>query len=331
MNGTERDIHFNSNSNQPTILGYCDYGGDVLYDIGNPIYGAFGCEYGSMPLDPLFPQINDHDLSSKKSKKVGEKAHQKDEPKEEPKEEPTTPTEHMEGDEVNNEGKNEKLEEEEKSECLMDNRKTYFKRRRKMWENSANPETEKVNAQTLKKEAVKGSRGQEGEEEEEEYSPSNRERIASQKGKRKKPSRPKPVQSAKKNKYCHQCHQPMARAQVASCQTYPCTLSFCIRCLKNRYGLSLQDCLSTAEWRCPKCSDICNCSSCRKSKGMCPTRQLFTEIKAKGYLSVHHYLMEHDGNVINYNKKSNNHNHYNNDDTESEENEEVPSPDYNSY
>jgi len=49
------------------------------------------------------------------------------------------------------------------------------------------------------------------------------------------------------------------------------------------------------KWSCPMCRDICNCSFCRKKAGKAPLGQISEMARRKGYRSVHHFLMEHEG------------------------------------
>jgi hypothetical protein len=61
-----------------------------------------------------------------------------------------------------------------------------------------------------------------------------------------------------------------------------------------RVGQNLEEALANAEWICPVCLDICNCSSptCqRERKGLKSTGQLDHEARAYGWLSVAHYLI----------------------------------------
>jgi hypothetical protein len=43
------------------------------------------------------------------------------------------------------------------------------------------------------------------------------------------------------------------------------------------------------------CRYICNCSFCRKRAGKAPLGQVSGMARSKGYLSVHHFLMDHEG------------------------------------
>ncbi|KAH8828327.1 hypothetical protein DL96DRAFT_1602723 [Flagelloscypha sp. PMI_526] len=62
-----------------------------------------------------------------------------------------------------------------------------------------------------------------------------------------------------------------------------CTSKYCDKCLRNRYETSVAQAKqhttpvpdgyshqATYVWKCPKCSDTCNCSVCRKAKGLEP-------------------------------------------------------------
>jgi cell division cycle-associated protein 7 len=43
------------------------------------------------------------------------------------------------------------------------------------------------------------------------------------------------------------------------------------------------------------CKNICNCSFCRKRAGRAPLGQISEMARRKGFKSVHHFLMEHEG------------------------------------
>src|SRR3954471_16483987 len=57
-----------------------------------------------------------------------------------------------------------------------------------------------------------------------------------------------------------------------------------------RYGQTLQDARESGEWNCPKCRDVCNCSFCRKKKGLSATGILKHIALKAGYGSVMEYL-----------------------------------------
>lgn len=69
-----------------------------------------------------------------------------------------------------------------------------------------------------------------------------------------------------------------------------CTLAFCKNCLKNRYGEDVDEVIKFANWICPKCRDICNCSFCMKRKGLQPTGILVRNAKVNGFNSVRELL-----------------------------------------
>ncbi|RKO88899.1 zinc-finger domain of monoamine-oxidase A repressor R1-domain-containing protein [Blyttiomyces helicus] len=65
-----------------------------------------------------------------------------------------------------------------------------------------------------------------------------------------------------------------------------CPVFFCQSCLLNRYGQNANEISKTEEantWECPRCRDICNCSICRKKRGLAATGQLVHHAKAKGF------------------------------------------------
>ncbi|KAF9241536.1 hypothetical protein BU15DRAFT_44816 [Melanogaster broomeanus] len=92
--------------------------------------------------------------------------------------------------------------------------------------------------------------------------------------------------------YCHQCNKKRDVAASVHCtmkdhKDRRCGTKYCKPCLKNRYGLALEDILAEGEtedtmshehvhgegyhFKCPRCDDICNCVTCRKAKGLRPT------------------------------------------------------------
>ncbi|KAJ0989202.1 hypothetical protein J5N97_007558 [Dioscorea zingiberensis] len=88
---------------------------------------------------------------------------------------------------------------------------------------------------------------------------------------------------------CHQCRQK-TRDSVASCKKMkkkrPCTIKYCLKCLRNRYGEDAVEVDALPDWECPKCRGICNCSVCMKRRGQQPTGMLIHTAKATGYSSV---------------------------------------------
>ncbi|GJN90935.1 hypothetical protein Rhopal_003949-T1 [Rhodotorula paludigena] len=111
------------------------------------------------------------------------------------------------------------------------------------------------------------------------------------KKKPRKSNGPKPV-----TQYCHQDHQPhdVSKVTLLRCTgekpagkpkpgstdplpTKPCTLSYCERCLQNRYSEDAHAVKASgaeATWKCPSCRGLCNCSSCRKKAGLDATGPL---------------------------------------------------------
>ncbi|EIE26968.1 hypothetical protein COCSUDRAFT_59460 [Coccomyxa subellipsoidea C-169] len=67
---------------------------------------------------------------------------------------------------------------------------------------------------------------------------------------------------------------------------------FCPRCLLNRYGEEVEKVNQLAQWKCPKCRDICNCSNCRKKRGLEATGILANMSKAAGFTSVSDLLQK---------------------------------------
>ncbi|KAG2145988.1 uncharacterized protein EDB93DRAFT_1150360 [Suillus bovinus] len=108
--------------------------------------------------------------------------------------------------------------------------------------------------------------------------------------------------------YCHQCSKKRDAALAVHCtredakSKRQCNTKYCGPCLKNRYGLALQDILSTGTvptaerkrhvsgegyfFKCPRCEEICNCVHCRKSKGLQPTGKLTVATRKSGLQSA---------------------------------------------
>ncbi|KAL8161908.1 hypothetical protein V2J09_013397 [Rumex salicifolius] len=92
-------------------------------------------------------------------------------------------------------------------------------------------------------------------------------------------------------KACHQCRQKIQDNQlVAKCQNIKknkkCVIRLCCKCLKNRYFEKLEEVALVADWKCPKCRGICNCSFCMRKRGKEPTGTLSSQAKASGFSSV---------------------------------------------
>ncbi|KAF3640418.1 putative carbohydrate esterase-like isoform 1 [Capsicum annuum] len=93
-------------------------------------------------------------------------------------------------------------------------------------------------------------------------------------------------------KSCHQCRQKTL-GQRTECRN--CKLvhgQFCGDCLYMRYGENVVEANEKADWICPVCRGICNCSRCRREKGHAPTGAIFKKVKRLGYKSVAHYLIK---------------------------------------
>ncbi|KAL6143726.1 hypothetical protein ACLB2K_054421 [Fragaria x ananassa] len=94
-------------------------------------------------------------------------------------------------------------------------------------------------------------------------------------------------------KTCHQCRQK-TRDFVASCKNLKknnrCTITFCHKCLLNRYGENAEEVELLDDWHCPKCRGNCNCSFCRKKQGLKPTGLLVYTAKEGGFRSVSEML-----------------------------------------
>lgn len=91
---------------------------------------------------------------------------------------------------------------------------------------------------------------------------------------------------------CHQCRQKTIDTKTV-CHNKNCNGvrgQFCGPCLKNRYGEDVREVLLNAEWVCPPCRGICNCSFCLPKKGRPPTGILIHAAREAGYDSVREYL-----------------------------------------
>ncbi|XP_001944678.1 cell division cycle-associated protein 7 [Acyrthosiphon pisum] len=96
---------------------------------------------------------------------------------------------------------------------------------------------------------------------------------------------------------CHQCRQKTAD-QKSYCRYKGCSGvrgNFCGFCLGRRYGENVASVLVNPKWACPPCRGYCNCSICRRRKGMAPTGQLAQQAVAGGYESVRHMLSSIEG------------------------------------
>ena len=69
---------------------------------------------------------------------------------------------------------------------------------------------------------------------------------------------------------------------------------WCGSCLWLRIGENIDEVRDRADWICPGCRDVCNCSGAncmRIKRGWFPTNQLSHEAKDQGFRSVAHYLV----------------------------------------
>ena len=101
---------------------------------------------------------------------------------------------------------------------------------------------------------------------------------------------------------CHFCRQKTTDAKTTCvCGTWRRAPeggrgrgTWCGWCLEMRVGENLDEAMADAEWRCPVCRDICNCSGAnclRAKRNLFPTQQLTGEALAYGWPSVAHYLI----------------------------------------
>ncbi|KAF9263405.1 hypothetical protein L218DRAFT_959427 [Marasmius fiardii PR-910] len=88
--------------------------------------------------------------------------------------------------------------------------------------------------------------------------------------------------------YCHQCGRKREFADLVFCTTIHtsvktgkerrCVAKYCQACIRNRYSQDSESTKAAArnaqkipsKYTCPKCRNICNCSQCRKAKGLEP-------------------------------------------------------------
>ncbi|KAL4566419.1 hypothetical protein LXL04_030534 [Taraxacum kok-saghyz] len=104
----------------------------------------------------------------------------------------------------------------------------------------------------------------------------------------------KRIYDSKNGKTCHQCRQKTLDFSV-TCTNQgenkkPCPLNVCQACLLNRYGENAEEAAESADWKCPRCRGICNCSFCMKKRGCGPTGSLALTTKKIGFKSVSSFL-----------------------------------------
>ncbi|KAI9611854.1 hypothetical protein KEM48_004361 [Puccinia striiformis f. sp. tritici PST-130] len=106
---------------------------------------------------------------------------------------------------------------------------------------------------------------------------------------RKRKSEPIQIPSTSTN-----ANNSTSGAKTPSVILGPCRTSFCGRCLLARYGEDLKKLRPAVKapykWDCPVCKDYCNCSICRKKKGLPPTGKLAKVAIEAGFLSAHELL-----------------------------------------
>nr|KYP49818.1 Cell division cycle-associated 7-like protein [Cajanus cajan] len=98
-----------------------------------------------------------------------------------------------------------------------------------------------------------------------------------------------------KGETCHQCRQKTVGEHT---QCNKCELpqgQFCGDCLYTRYGENVMEANQNANWACPPCRGICNCSRCRRGKGWMPTGNIYSKVLKLGFKSVAHYLIKTRG------------------------------------
>ncbi|CAN1241159.1 Cell division cycle-associated 7-like protein [Linum perenne] len=102
------------------------------------------------------------------------------------------------------------------------------------------------------------------------------------------------IYDSRNGKTCHQCRQKtmdvMAPCKNLKVNNKPCPITYCHKCLDNRYGEKAEIVSQVDDWHCPKCRGICNCSLCMKKKGHQPTGILAHQAKKDGFKSVSELL-----------------------------------------
>ncbi|XP_029645335.1 cell division cycle-associated protein 7 [Octopus sinensis] len=91
---------------------------------------------------------------------------------------------------------------------------------------------------------------------------------------------------------CHQCRQKTSDMKTI-CRSSNCVGvrgQFCGPCLRNRYGEAAIEALKDANWVCPPCRGICNCSFCRRKKGRACTGRMIHHARDMGFSNVSDYL-----------------------------------------
>lgn len=91
---------------------------------------------------------------------------------------------------------------------------------------------------------------------------------------------------------CHQCRQKTLDTKTV-CRSGECIGvrgQFCGPCLRGRYGEDATAALKDANWVCPPCRGLCNCSICRTRNGQRPTGILAPVVQEEGFSSVMDYL-----------------------------------------
>ncbi|KAK9719435.1 Cell division cycle-associated 7-like protein [Basidiobolus ranarum] len=89
---------------------------------------------------------------------------------------------------------------------------------------------------------------------------------------------------------CHQCRQKTMDEKVRCTSITEngdrCNVLLDEMCLRNRYGLTLDEAQSSGDWVCPVCQGICNCSICRRRNGLPATGILAHVCERLGYSSA---------------------------------------------
>ncbi|ORX82853.1 hypothetical protein K493DRAFT_90700 [Basidiobolus meristosporus CBS 931.73] len=88
---------------------------------------------------------------------------------------------------------------------------------------------------------------------------------------------------------CHQCRQKTMDEKVRCTNVIDgvrCNVLLDDMCITNRYGMTVKQAKASGNWLCPVCQGICNCSICRRRKGLPPTGILAHVCDRLGYASA---------------------------------------------
>ncbi|KLU91902.1 JmjC domain-containing protein [Magnaporthiopsis poae ATCC 64411] len=63
---------------------------------------------------------------------------------------------------------------------------------------------------------------------------------------------------------CHVCCHKDNTFRLAFCSNQGCTEAYCYGTLYRAFDMMPQDVMATEKWKCPRCTGICNCGTCRR-------------------------------------------------------------------